>query len=140
MNTPDPLEIVRTPETAAVLTKGFYYLVRLEAEHYQDDIELYPAFMGYHVGTWDGETLVIDTLGTNPYTWLDATGLPHGYSLHTVQRIRRTADGGLENVITIEDEEFFTQPWNVRLVYESQPYVSLATDSHPCDRREGVAP
>ena len=135
---PDPFEFVVTPEVVAILLMGFRRVVRVDEEHYTEEIELFPAFMGDQVGHWDGDTLVIDTLGTNTYTWLDASGVPHGYDLHTVERIRKLEDGRLENVITIEDEEFFTQPWRVRYVYEPHPYVSMATGLLPCDTHIGV--
>lgn len=140
MANPNALELVLAPGVVAVLTEGFYRVVRLDAEHNTEDIELFPAFMGDQVARWEGDTLVIDTLGVNPYTWLDASGLPHGYDLHTVERIRRI-DGGthLENVITIEDPEFFTKTWAVRYVYETHPYVSMATGGHPCDDRGGAS-
>jgi hypothetical protein len=138
MGTADPFEIVQTDDMVAVIVKGFYYLVRLNAQHYADDIEFFPAFMGFHVGHWEGDTLVIDTRGFNPYTWLDDSGLPHGFDLHTVQRLRRIEGGRLENVITIEDKEFFTKPWEVRFVYQAHSYLSTATDTHPCDHRDGV--
>ncbi len=140
MGAPDPFEIVLAQETLAILLKGFHRLARLDAEHNADNIELFPAFMGDQIARWDGDTLVIDTLGVNPYTWLDASGLPHGYDLHTVERIRKIEGGQLENVITIEDIEFFSRPWRVRYVYEVHPYVSMATGGHPCDQRFGLGP
>lgn len=135
MATPDPFEIVVTPEVVAVIIDGFHYLVRMNEEYYAEDIEFFPAFMGHHIGHWDGDTLVIDTRGFNPHTWLDASGVPHGYDLYTVQHIRKIDGGQLENVITIEDDEFFTRPWSVRYVYEPHRYVSMATGAYPCDDR-----
>lgn len=140
MGMQDPFELVVTDKVVAILLKGFHRLVRVGEEHYAEDIELFPAFMGDQIGTWEGDTLVIDTRGVNPYTWLDASGVPHGLELHTVERIRRLPDGRLENVIAIEDSEYFTRPWRVRYVYEAHPYVSMATGGHPCDKRFGLEP
>jgi hypothetical protein len=135
MGASDPFEIVQAQNTVAFLAKGIFRLVPLDAEH-SKDIELFPGFMGDSIAHWEGDTLLIDTLGVNQHTWLDASGVPHGYDLHTVERIRKIDAGRhLENVITIEDKEFFTRPWQARYVYEPHAYVSMATGDQPCDER-----
>jgi hypothetical protein len=136
MGAPYPFEIVQTPGQVTFLMEvnNVYRTVRLDDKH-SDDIEIFPGFMGDQIGRWDGDTLVIDTLGVNPHTWLDASGVPHGYDLHTVERIRRV-DGGrrLEDVITIEDAENFSRAWSVRFVYE--PRSDVAIESHLCGENE----
>jgi hypothetical protein len=132
MGSPYPFEIVQTPAQVTFLMEvnNVYRTVRFDPKH-SGDIEIFPSFMGDQIGRWDGDALVIDTLGVNPYTWLDASGVPHGYDLHTIERLRRIEGGRrFEDVITIEDKEFFTQPWSVRYVYELRPEV--AVESHLC--------
>ena len=60
--------------------------IHMNRGHKQD---LDPTYNGDSVGKWDGETLVIDTIGFNDVTWLDHVGLPHTEALHVVERIRR---------------------------------------------------
>lgn len=130
MGAPYPFEIVQAQNQVTILMEynNVYRAVPLDAKH-SPDIDTFPSFMGDQIGHWDGDTLIIDTLGVNQHTWLDASGLPHGYDLHTVEHIRKI-DGGarLEDVITIEDGEFFTAPFTVRYVYERRPDVTIETN------------
>ena len=133
MGSPYPFEVIQTPGQITILMEAnnVYRVIRLDSEHSEEAVEIFPGFMGDQIGYWEDDTLVVDTLGVKPYTWLDASGAPHGYDLHTVERIRKIEGGRrLENVITVEDNEFFTMPWRVRYVYEPRPDVSI--EVHPC--------
>ena len=59
-----------------------------------------PTFLGYSIGKWDGDTLVVDTRGFNGKTWLDQTGKPTSDALHVTERFRRTDFGHMEIQIT----------------------------------------
>jgi hypothetical protein len=72
-----------------------------------------PSFMGYSVGRWDGDTLVVDSTGFNDRTWLDFGGHPHSEALKMTERIRRTNLGRLEIDVRFEDRKFYTRPWTV---------------------------
>jgi len=72
-----------------------------------------PSFMGYSVGRWDGDTLVVDSAGFNDRTWLDFGGHPHSESLKMTERIRRTNLGRLEVEVRLEDRTFYARPWTV---------------------------
>jgi len=63
------------------------------------------------VGKWQGDTLVVDTVGFNDKTWLDAMGHPHGERMRIVERYRRRDFGHLDVEITIDDPEMYTKPW-----------------------------
>jgi hypothetical protein len=65
---------------------------------------------GHSVGRWDGDTLVIDTVGYNDKFWFDSRGTPHTEQLHTIERWTRTHWGRIENVFTIEDPGALTKP------------------------------
>jgi hypothetical protein len=67
--------------------------------------------MGYSVGRWEGDTLVVDTIGLNDKTWLDNVGHPHSDALHVVERIRRVDHDTLQVTFTIEDPKAYTSPW-----------------------------
>jgi hypothetical protein len=81
-------------------------------------------YNGHSVGRWDGDTLVVESTGFNDRTFLNATGLPHGEDMSTVERIRKIA-GGLEDVITIHDPEMYARDWQVRFVYDQRDDVRL---------------
>jgi len=65
---------------------------------------------GHSVGHWEGDTLVIDTVGYNDKFWFDSRGTPHTEQLHTIERWTRTHWGRIENVFTIEDPGALTKP------------------------------
>ena len=76
-----------------------------------------PAWFGHAVGTWEGDTLVVDSRGYKGSTWLDSRGLPHTEDLHIIERIRR--DGNTLAVeLTFEDPGAFTKPWSTQLKFE----------------------
>ena len=69
-----------------------------------------PSFMGYSVGKWEADTLVVETTGFNGRTWLDFGGHPHGERLRTIERFRRVSFGRIERQVTLIDDEFYKQP------------------------------
>lgn len=75
---------------------------------------------GNAIGTWEGDTLVVDSIGYRDSTWLDSRGVPHTQDLHIVERIHKAG----ENVVfdmTFEDPGAFTRPWSMQLMFEPAP-------------------
>jgi hypothetical protein len=77
-----------------------------------------PTWMGYSVGHWDGDTLVIESAGFNDRTWLDGDGHPHTEALRETERLRRPDFGHLELVRTFDDPKALTQPWVIPMKFE----------------------
>ena len=73
-----------------------------------------PAWLGYSIGRWDGDTLVITTAGFNDRGWLDSSGHPQTESLRITERLRRTDFGHMDWEITIDDPKVFTKPFSVK--------------------------
>ena len=125
MSSPYPMKLIQAQKQLTVVHESHhtYRIVLMDAAHpAADDITM--SYMGDSVGHWDGNALVVDTVGFNANEPLDATGLPHGEKLHVVERLSRTA-AGLEDLITIEDPEFYTRPWTVKVAYRARPDLSL---------------
>ena len=81
--------------------------------------EFEPNWMGDSVGRWDGNTLVVDTVGFNDKTWLNDTGAQHSDALHLVERIRPILDGKyLEYKVTAEDPKTMAKPYTYTRYYE----------------------
>jgi len=79
-----------------------------------------PSFMGDSVAHWEGDTLVVDTIGLNGETPLNS--LQISAKAHTVMRMRLINDGkSLENIITIDDPIDFTQPFQMKIIYDRRP-------------------
>jgi hypothetical protein len=75
-----------------------------------------PAWLGYSVGRWDGDTLVVESAGFNDRTWLDRAGHPHSEKLRVTERFRRVDFGHMQYQITYDDPETLTRPLTVSLV------------------------
>ena len=80
-----------------------------------------PTWYGHSIGKWDGDALVIDTVGFNGKTWLDPTGLPSTERLHSIERFRRPDFGHLELELTVDDPGAYTKPWTVKKVTTLAP-------------------
>jgi hypothetical protein len=85
--------------------------IRLNGEHPAD---LAPSYVGDSVGHWEGNTLVVDSIGFNGYAELDARGQPTSAKLHTVERFTPTADGRIEIEVTITDPEYYSEPFTIK--------------------------
>src|SRR4029077_3277408 len=73
-----------------------------------------PSWMGYSVGRWDGDTLVVESTGFNDKTWL-LEGYPHTEALRMTERYRRTNLGHLEIAVTFQDPGAYSKAWTVKL-------------------------
>lgn len=71
-----------------------------------------PRWNGHSIGRWEGETLVVDTVGAYPSAY-DQTAAPHSDQLHVIERIRLIARDWLEDAMTLDDPVAFTHPWTV---------------------------
>jgi hypothetical protein len=67
--------------------------------------------MGYSVGRWDGDTLVVDSAGFNDKTWVTRYGVSHTEALHVTERYRRTDFGHMQVEVTFSDSGAFTKSW-----------------------------
>ena len=85
---------------------GIFRIIPLDGEPHPVDPD--PAWLGDSVGKWEGDTLVIDTIGYNDKT--EVSGYRHTTDLHTVERLTRV-DGGVDYELTIEDPNVFAAPW-----------------------------
>ena len=93
-----------------------------------------PAWQGYSVGRWEGDTLVVDTIGFNDRSWLDARGTPHSEDMRVEERFRRRDYGHIYLTITITDPKTFTQPITFSVVLDLMPDTDLL--EHYCAENE----
>jgi hypothetical protein len=104
-------KIIHTPESLTILDEYMrqYRQIFTDGRTLPTDPE--PLFKGYSVGRWEGDTLVVETIGFKDGLWLDAQGHPLTDQARTVERIRRVNFGTLEVEITIDDPKAYTKPW-----------------------------
>jgi hypothetical protein len=80
-----------------------------------------PTWYGHSIGWWEGDTLVIDTVGYNDKFWFDRRGHPHTEKLHTIERWTRKDFGHLENRITIDDPGAYAKPFTLTFTATLSP-------------------
>jgi hypothetical protein len=83
-----------------------------------------PTPNGYSIGRWDGDALVVQTIGFRDDTWLDRIGSPMTAAAKVTERFRRVNYGRLEIDVTVDDLKAYTQPWTVTLTQQ----IVLDTD------------
>jgi hypothetical protein len=110
--TAEPFKIMQTPDVVLMMFEGGTHSFRqfhLNTPHVPA-AEWENNWMGHSIAKWEGDTLVVDTIGFNDLTWLNAQGLPHSEQLHVVERYTRPDATHLNVSITMEDPGAFTKP------------------------------
>ena len=115
-----PMQIVQIPGQVIMLFEYDHFVRRIYTDGRPHDMNQGPLWMGDSIGTWEGDTLVADTVSFNDKTLIDRVGHVHSDALHVVERIRRLDPNSLEIGLTIEDPKAFTQAWSTKLVFESK--------------------
>src|SRR6185369_17150910 len=83
--------------------------------------EMFPSWWGHSIGRWEGDTLVIDTVGMNDKTWLDNKGNRHSEQLHLIERWTRPDLGHLNVEYTIDDPGAYSKPFKVNFTAQLMP-------------------
>jgi hypothetical protein len=101
----------------------------------QHPTDLVPTNYGHSIGRWEGDTLVVDTVGFNEKFWIDTRGTPHTEQLHYVERFTRKDMNTLEYIATIDDPGAYTQPWTtnaftLRWRPNSDPFEYVCQDNN----------
>ena len=118
MRVGQPFEIMQIPGRVVMLFEYDHFVRQIFTDGRKHPEDLTPSYMGHSIGTWEGDTLVVDTVGFNDKTWLDGDGHPHSDELHVVERIRRASHDALSIDFTIDDPKAYTKPWNSHTVFE----------------------
>ncbi|HEV2522211.1 MAG TPA: hypothetical protein VGT24_07490 [Candidatus Acidoferrales bacterium] len=104
-------EIVQIPGRVLELFEFDHHIRQIFTDGRQHPKDPDPTWMGDSVGHYEGDTLVVDTVGLNDKTWIDRGGLPHSDQLHLIERIRRPSPDALEIKFTIDDPKTYTETW-----------------------------
>jgi hypothetical protein len=103
-------KLIQTPDSLTILDEymGQYREIFLDGRPLPNDPE--PTFKGYSVGRWEGDALVVETIGIKG-NWFDAQGHPLTEQARLIERIRRVSYGNLEVEVTVDDPKAYTKPW-----------------------------
>jgi len=109
----NPFQFVQTPELIAIITEHIdYRMIYLDGRKHPEDILDYPEWMGHSIGRWEGDTLVVDTIGMREETWLDTSGFEHSAMLHLTERFQKSAPDSIRLTVTVEDPVFYAKPFS----------------------------
>ena len=116
-----PFEILQLPDRVIILHEYDHWVrhIWIDGRGHPEEVE--PTWMGHSIGHYDGDTLVVDTVGFNDKTWLDTAGNPHSESLHVIERFRRVNQGTLEVAVVYEDPEVYTKPITGKIIFGLSP-------------------
>ena len=117
---PIPRRFIQLPNLLVILYEGInpQRLIYLDGRKH---VLEQPAWLGYSVGKWEGDTLVVDTRGFNDRSWLDAFGHPRTEAMRIVERFTRRDFGHIEVQMTFEDPGAYTKPFSIRFTQTLTP-------------------
>jgi hypothetical protein len=115
----EPIKIVQSPRLTVII----YEAGDMHRQIYTDGRSLpkefdFPAFLGYSVGRWEADTLIVETAGFNDQTPLDAMGHFHSEALRVTERFRRRDFGHMDVEMTFDDPKVFTKPFAVKIPHD----------------------
>ena len=111
---PFPFQIVQTPKKILMAYEfaSTSRVIRLDRPGTE---ALAPSWMGYSLGRWEGETLIVDVTEQVPDTWFDSSGNFHSEELRVEERYTSIGPNALRYEVTVEDPKVFTRPWKMSM-------------------------
>jgi len=120
-----PYKIVQTPGVTFMLYERDTTYRQVYTDGRKLPADPQPSWLGYSVGKWDGESLLVDTIGFNGRGWLDARAHTHSEALHLTERFHRLDIGHMEVQLTINDPATYTRPFTIKLKQHLLPDTDL---------------
>jgi len=126
--TPYGVEFVDIPETKRIYIFDVggphtFRTIYMDGRPHPKDLD--PSYYGHSVGRWDGEALVVDTIGFNTKFWMDREGTPHTEQLHLGERFTRTDFNSLKYEATVDDPRTWTGAWTVAFPLTRTPEYGM---------------
>lgn len=115
LQTPYGMEFIDMPELKSFFIVGVggphtWRVIYMDGRQHPKDLD--PSFYGNSIGHWEGETLVVDSIGYNEKFWLSREGIPHTEKLHMIERFTRLDYDTMRYEVTIDDPGAYSKPWS----------------------------
>lgn len=110
-----PFKIIQAPNVIVMIYEIDNTHRQIHTDGRKLPVDPQPAWMGYSVGRWEGDTLVVDTNGINDRSWLDAGGHPHSSEMKLRERFRRRDFGHMDLEVTVDDPKMYTKPFTIKV-------------------------
>jgi hypothetical protein len=111
----NPFKILQTPGVTAILYEADNTFRQVYTDGRKLPADPQPAWLGYSIGKWEGDTLVVDSAGFNDRSWLDAFGHPHSEALRIQERFHRRDFGHMDLQLSIDDPKMYTRPFTIKV-------------------------
>ncbi len=122
---PAPYRFIQMPGMIVIIYEAFTQWRQIFTDGRELPKDPNPSWFGYSVGKWEGDTLVVNSIGFNGKVWLDQVGHPSTDALHVIERFRRVNFGQLEIQVTIDDPKAYTKPWTATENVQLRPNTEL---------------
>ena len=116
-----PFEIIPIPGRMLIYYEYQHLVRQIHMDRSDSPADFIPTWMGDSIGKWEGDTLVVDTVGFVDKTRLDIVGLPHSDALHVVERMRRVSHDVLQVDITVDDPKMYAKPLTAQRIFDFKP-------------------
>jgi len=132
-----PFKILQIPGETVVLFEEFHKYRQIHTDGRQLPVDPDPAWYGYSIGRWEGETFVVETAGFKEGSWLDNSGHPHTEALHLTERFHRINYGRMDLDVDVNDPKAYSRPWKSdTLHFLQQPDTELL--EHLCENNRDL--
>jgi len=120
-----PVEFIQSPKQLTIISEAFSEVRRVYLDRRQAPIDdVAPGYYGRSVGRWDGDALLIDTIGIKPPV-AGYRGMPHSEKMHITERLKLVAPDILHDQITIEDPVVLEKPVTYTVGYKRSPNYEM---------------
>jgi hypothetical protein len=122
---PGPFKIVQTPKITLMLFEPdtVFRQIFTDGRKHPDDPQ--PSWLGYSIGKWQGDSLVVETVGMIPYAPLDVFGHPHSAAMRVTEQFHRRDFGHMDIQVTIDDPKTYTKPFSYKIGERLLPDTDL---------------
>jgi hypothetical protein len=120
-----PYKVVQTPKLIVLLYESGTMFRQIFVDGRAHPADPQPTWMGYSVGRWEGDDLVIETRGFNDQSWLDGAGHPHSAQMRVTERLRRRTVGQMDVSVVIDDPGAYTRPLTYTSRHRLRPDTEL---------------
>ena len=140
--TPGGVEFIDSPEETAIYIIDqagpyTYRIIYMDGRQHPKDV--IPSYYGHSIGRWEGDTLVVDTVGFNERFWFERQGAPHTDRLHLIERFTRTDLNNLKIELTIDDPGAYTRTWTTGFYLRWTAGESSETIEYICQANNRAA-
>ena len=116
-----PMQIIQTPKEVIELFEYDHIVRHIFIDGRKHPAHVKPSYNGHSIGHWEGDTLLVDTIGLNGKNWLDRVGHPESAQMRIVEHIRRVDEKTLQVDFTFEDAKSYTKPWTAQIRFQLHP-------------------